>query len=745
MDVDEAEEAPEENAEETEALVGKLQELTQRNLDLGSRISCFNKNARTQQKCNCLGVLKDNIRYCQAVAEWQLMFHRDNFTESKKVVIEWMRNHPNQGDQKRFRIPFILQPDEDPLFYAVLRKSLVCSNAMMDLLDRSYNWWRSCAHHHRTMTIPGHASVGRVANNKRKFLELYQDDLQAHFQEIKAEAEPIATRTVRDATGTTTVRDADEEVLYLPPYISKRGCYAKFCLEKRGVLITTTNKGAIKKAPQNAADHGDDAALNSVPCWTAYRKFWSDRYPKLKVRKPTEDICSICYKFSNAYKYKTDSSAPGDGDTGEETVFVTEEAEEAQEKEDAEATGGETDDAPTGGGDVEPPVTVDAAVAVTEQAILEAALHVRMASAQRLFANEKIAEARDDRMHKRPHSESVYTFIGDYCQNMNLPHFGKEQPGETYYYNPLNLEGYGFVDVSRGTPVTQGKKEEADHLYFHCYREGEGAKGANCVASMIMKSLRLIGLLQVDGEGKPLAGKELNIIMDNCVGQNKNNVLFHLGSYLVELGYFKTVNLIFLIVGHTKNVCDRRFNNLKKNYNKMNVYVFDEACQILSKSQYVTVWPAENGEDWFNYEDFLLKPYKKLASAKLAILKNHIFTASWDEETKKLRFCARKSSMPEHEAVFGDIVNPNLLGDRAEWLRTHKPSPLIFIGMPNNKRMTLYQKYRPFVPQQHHQDVMYIEPPQQVISSEKEDQKGRKEYKKGRKSQKIIKQEEVTL
>jgi hypothetical protein len=52
---------------------------------------------------------------------------------------------------------------------------------------------------------------------------------------------------------------------------------------------------------------------------------------------------------------------------------------------------------------------------------------------------------------------------------------------------------------------------------------------------------------------------------------------------------FKTVNILFLIAGHTKNVCDRRFNNLKKLYNKSYVYTLHQAVEVLGKSKFVTV------------------------------------------------------------------------------------------------------------------------------------------------------------
>jgi hypothetical protein len=100
--------------------------------------------------------------------------------------------------------------------------------------------------------------------------------------------------------------------------------------------------------------------------------------------------------------------------------------------------------------------------------------------------------------------------------------------------------------------------EEEDQLYDHLYKEGSGEKGGNNVASLVVKSLKQLKLMQNDFNGKPVEGKELNLVMDNCAGQNKNNHVILLAPYLVEMGYFESVNIIlFLVTGHTKNVCDR--------------------------------------------------------------------------------------------------------------------------------------------------------------------------------------------
>ena len=87
-------------------------------------------------------------------------------------------------------------------------------------------------------------------------------------------------------------------------------------------------------------------------------------------------------------------------------------------------------------------------------------------------------------------------------------------------------------------------------MHPHLYHEGVGKKGANNVASLIVKTLQQLNILR-----EYSVGGELNIKFDNCLGQNKNN-----------MDNFKLVNFIFLIVGHTKNAADCLFNSLKTNY-----------------------------------------------------------------------------------------------------------------------------------------------------------------------------------
>jgi hypothetical protein len=73
--------------------------------------------------------------------------------------------------------------------------------------------------------------------------------------------------------------------------------------------------------------------------------------------------------------------------------------------------------------------------------------------------------------------------------------------------------------------------------------EFTGKKGRNNVASLLMQDLHEKFWLQ---KGSP--GNSLMIAMDNCGGQNKNNVVLLLAPYLVKMGYFSRLNMHFTFV-----------------------------------------------------------------------------------------------------------------------------------------------------------------------------------------------------
>ncbi len=148
------------------------------------------------------------------------------------------------------------------------------------------------------------------------------------------------------------------------------------------------------------------------------------------------------------------------------------------------------------------------------------------------------------------------TFVVDYGQNMELPMYNKEQPGCTYYFSPMSIYNLGVANHAH----VYDDGQVSEHLHCHVYTEGISKKGANNVVSLIMKTLQKLNLLCKDS-----VGGELNIIFDNCSGQNKNNTVLKLPAWLMAMGYFKEIHLIFLVVGHTNMRLTTCFTCSRKN------------------------------------------------------------------------------------------------------------------------------------------------------------------------------------
>ena len=180
--------------------------------------------------------------------------------------------------------------------------------------------------------------------------------------------------------------------------------------------------------------------------------------------------------------------------------------------------------------------------------------------------------------------------IVDFCQNVQLPSHKKDQPGETYFFVPLNIFVLGIVDCN----------SKKDHLHAYIYTEAEGGKGGNLVASLLMKYLLDRGLL--DGRQR----YKLTIILDNCTGQNKNKMVLRLAPYLKMKNHFEHVSILFLVASHTKNTADRLFNLLKKDYICHNVFSLTELITVCNINQYVfafkCIWT-----DFYNWDIFLNK------------------------------------------------------------------------------------------------------------------------------------------
>ena len=101
-----------------------------------------------------------------------------------------------------------------------------------------------------------------------------------------------------------------------------------------------------------------------------------------------------------------------------------------------------------------------------------------------------------------------------------------------------------------------------------------------------------------------------------------------MGAFLVEQKFFRKVNMIFLIKGHTKNMCDRMFNQMKRNYRKRNVYTLEDTYKILDLQDNVIVVPVKGEELFRDWDEIFDEIYKRPKAG--TIKKNHIFSYSDD-------------------------------------------------------------------------------------------------------------------
>ena len=154
------------------------------------------------------------------------------------------------------------------------------------------------------------------------------------------------------------------------------------------------------------------------------------------IPNPAEDICNECFKYAKQHKFAlTERVNIDDNDNEDDEVRTEREIARQQEK---------------------------------ETMVLQATLHVSMAQTQRqLYQAKKLAamETKDNRP-----SERVLCFVGDYAQNLYIPNFASEKPGDTYYFSPLACYCFGMVDCS------------TMRLAAMMYTEEYGKKGGNNVA-----------------------------------------------------------------------------------------------------------------------------------------------------------------------------------------------------------------------------------------------------------------------
>ena len=165
------------------------------------------------------------------------------------------------------------------------------------------------------------------------------------------------------------------------------------------------------------------------------------------------------------------------------------------------------------------------------QSLQEAQKHLDLARVQRQHYNEQcIAGMTDDQ-------PSLMHYSFDYAQQVHYP-FNAQQPGPIFFKTAQKCGIFGVSCEATSSQINY-LIDEADDI----------GKGANATISLVHHYLHTHGFKE----------RHLLLHADNCVGQNKNNIVVQYLVWRVIAGLSETVELSFMLVGHTKFAQDRFF------------------------------------------------------------------------------------------------------------------------------------------------------------------------------------------
>lgn len=137
------------------------------------------------------------------------------------------------------------------------------------------------------------------------------------------------------------------------------------------------------------------------------------------------------------------------------------------------------------------------------------------------------------------------------------------QPGPLYFKTPRKCRIFGVC--------SEGENFQVNYLIDEAHACG---KGANSIVSMVHHFLQFFT--------QPT--NKIFLQADNCVGQNKNNIMTSYLIWRVSVGLNHSCELNFMIPGHTKFTPDRFFGLIKRNYRRTNLSSLVEIAEVVRTS-----------------------------------------------------------------------------------------------------------------------------------------------------------------
>ena len=585
-------------------------------LDLANASCCITSQGCTTT-CKCLHFLSDKEKVISLIADKMIRQFDMPATETKEAQASDYRcakrlSNPRHstkkdGPERNYGLPFISADDsctdEEREDVSEANVYGICEAAWSTLHNLGRKGLKTIKSIAEGKSTSVHGNTGKRNAETNENLEAKQS-AKVFVQKIEDEnGYEHAMRFVRDQAGMTSTRE-DRGRTFLPPSFSKRNCFMKWCAS-RGWKVAFCCKGKSKYKrvrdweleegfykTQAEADANGGEVAQPIISYRSFMRMWKKDFPDLHVAQRGEDTCTDCHllrlRLQNLQKKR--EQAERDIDEG-------------------------------GADDGTSPEELEEIVAELEAYMADAKKHCTMHGAQRELYNKYMKIAEDDLLNLVPLDLQTLFLVIDMSQNGSTPCLSCDQMGDFYYMSPLSHYIFGICEAAK------------QKMNCYIWEEGTANRGADNIISCLFYDLVRRGI--IGNEGKPL--KHLVLAADNCAGQNKNKAMIKFCQWLVEAGWVRKVTLLFLIKGHTKNDCDKMFNNLKQGTRGENIWTADDLDEAYVKAnkEYIDLLRINENESdglekfWRAWSDGLGKLYRDPPSGTILI--NHIFEFGSEE------------------------------------------------------------------------------------------------------------------
>jgi hypothetical protein len=187
----------------------------------------------------------------------------------------------------------------------------------------------------------------------------------------------------------------------------------------------------------------------------------------------------------------------------------------------------------------------------------------------------------------------------------------------------------------------------------------------------------------------------------------QNKMVLRLAVFLVENGYYENVEFVFLIVGHTKNPCDRMFNMLKTEFRRSNVYTMTQLLAKLNANEKTSATLFKKHQDWDKYLNCL---YSQFVSGTITEYHNFLVDATLDTGPTFMRILATRRDADADLAVSRQFQKRGVTGAARTAILAESPEMLTPPGVPEIKQIELGCKWRPHVPINIRDDICPVPP-----------------------------------